>query len=105
MRLPSMPPIKDSVDSRVFNKWPSPWKDGGDGTGFYPTQYIFEKAYGNYLGLCQLGTFIAHEIGVSLEGIRCFVNHPVAGNPRKTNLRDLEKEIGEIADRYEARNA
>jgi hypothetical protein len=81
-------------------------KDGGvTVTGFYPTQYIFEKAYGNYLGLCQLGTFIAHEIGVSLEGIRCFVNHPVAGNPRKTNLRDLEKEIGEIADRCEARNA
>ena len=28
-------------------------------TGFYATQYIFERAYGNYLGLCRLGRFMA----------------------------------------------
>ena len=30
---------------------------------FYATQQIFDKAYGNYLGLAQLGAFMAHEIG------------------------------------------
>ena len=33
-------------------------------TGFYPTQYITEKAYGNYLGLCRLGRFMAHEMAL-----------------------------------------
>jgi hypothetical protein len=31
-------------------------------TGFYATQHIFEKAYGNYMGLCRLGKFMAHEM-------------------------------------------
>jgi hypothetical protein len=29
---------------------------------FYATQYVFDKAYGNYLGLAQLGAFMAHEM-------------------------------------------
>ena len=32
-------------------------------TGVYATQYIFERAYGNYLGLYHLGQFVAHELG------------------------------------------
>ena len=31
---------------------------------FYATQYIFDKAYGNYLGLAQLGAFMAREMGL-----------------------------------------
>ena len=31
---------------------------------FYATQQIFDKAYGNYLGLAQLGAFMAHEMGM-----------------------------------------
>ena len=31
---------------------------------FYATQQIFDKAYGNYLGLAQLGAFMAGEIGM-----------------------------------------
>lgn len=33
---------------------------------FYATQQIFNKAYGNYLGLAQLGAFMAHEMKTSL---------------------------------------
>lgn len=40
---------------------------------FYATQQIFEKAYGNYLGLCRLGAFMAHEMGLTLERMNCFV--------------------------------
>jgi hypothetical protein len=32
---------------------------------FYATQQIFDKAYGNYLGLAQLGAFMAHEMGMT----------------------------------------
>ena len=33
---------------------------------FYATQYVFEKAYGNYLGLAQLGAFMASEMKMPL---------------------------------------
>ena len=40
---------------------------------FYATQQIFDKAYGNYLGLAQLGAFIAHEMGISLARLNVMV--------------------------------
>lgn len=30
----------------------------------YATQQLFERAYGNYLGLCHLGAFMAHEMAM-----------------------------------------
>lgn len=68
--------------------------------GMYPTQHIFEKAYGNYLGLCRLGEFMAHEVGVSLAGICCFVNHPKVGAKGKMALKRLGAETKEIADSH-----
>lgn len=40
---------------------------------FYATQQIFEKAYGNYLGLCRLCYFMAHEMGLKCDRMNCFV--------------------------------
>lgn len=40
---------------------------------FYATQQIFEKAYGNYLGLCRLGNFMAQEMGLTFERMNCFI--------------------------------
>ncbi len=54
---------------------------------FYPTQHIFEKAYGNYLGLCRLGVFMAHELGMEFGGMQCFASHPKLGAGKKTELR------------------
>jgi len=39
---------------------------------FYATQYAFERAYGNYLGLCRLGRFVAHELELTLARVTCF---------------------------------
>jgi hypothetical protein len=39
--------------------------------GFYPLQYLYERAYGNYLGLVRLGRFMAHEMGLELESMSC----------------------------------
>ncbi len=43
-----------------------PTKEGLVVNAFYATQQIFDKAYGNYLGLAQLGAFMAHEMGMPL---------------------------------------
>ena len=40
---------------------------------FYATQQIFDKAYGNYLGLAQLGAFMAHEMGIPLARLNVVV--------------------------------
>lgn len=40
---------------------------------FYATQQIFDKAYGNYLGLAQLGAFMAHEMGLPLARLNVMV--------------------------------
>jgi hypothetical protein len=39
--------------------------------GFYPIQYIYQRGYGNYLGLINLGRFMAAEMNLSLEAITC----------------------------------
>jgi hypothetical protein len=38
---------------------------------YYPLQYLFERAYGNYLGLLYLGEFMSKEMGFWLEGLTC----------------------------------
>jgi hypothetical protein len=40
---------------------------------FYATQQLFDKAYGNYLGLCRLGAFMSREMGVRLARVNVFV--------------------------------
>jgi thymidylate synthase len=40
---------------------------------FYATQQLLNKAYGNYLGLCRLGNFMAHEMGLTFSKMNCFV--------------------------------
>jgi hypothetical protein len=40
---------------------------------FYATQQIFDKAYGNYLGLAQLGIFMSHEMNMPLMRLNVMV--------------------------------
>jgi hypothetical protein len=47
---------------------------------FYPTQYVFDRGYGNYLGLCHLGHFMAHEMGLRLTRLTCFIGAPLLGD-------------------------
>lgn len=39
---------------------------------FYASQYMVERAYGNYVGLCRLARFAAHELGLPLVRMTCF---------------------------------
>jgi len=39
--------------------------------GFYPVHYLFQRAYGNYLGLVHLGEFMAHGMSLRLSQVTC----------------------------------
>lgn len=58
-------------------------------SGYYTMQYIVERAYGNYLGLYNLGRFMAKEMGLELQRVNCFTANPIL-EPTKTSLRSLE---------------
>jgi hypothetical protein len=46
-------------------------EEGLSVTGLYATQTLFERAYGNYIGLCELGRFFAHQWGLQLTRVTC----------------------------------
>lgn len=60
---------------------------------FYPSQYIFDRAYGNYLGLCHLGAFIAHETGLKFSRLNCFI-----GDPRRSDSKISKEKLKGLAD-------
>lgn len=66
---------------------PTPQK-GLEVTGIYTTQYLFERAYGNYLGLYWLGQFIAHEMGLQMSGVTCVASIGLR-DAKKTEVADL----------------
>ncbi|MGB3636084.1 MAG: hypothetical protein WBA39_00605 [Rivularia sp. (in: cyanobacteria)] len=71
-----------------------------DGTlvlnAFYATQKILEKAYGNYLGLCRLGHFMAGEMGLKFERMNCFVGVAKLEKVAKRDLKTLEAKVRQI---------
>ena len=54
---------------------------------FYATQQIFDKAYGNYLGLAQLGAFMASEMGIPLARLNVMVG---VAKLERINKRDAD---------------
>jgi hypothetical protein len=59
--------------------------------GFYATQQLFEKGYGNYLGLARLGLFVGGQVGLSFIRVTCFigVEKMESKPPRGRHLDDL----------------
>ncbi len=84
-------------------------KVGDDGlavTAFYPMQYIFDRAYGNYLGLCRLGKFMAAQMGLRMVQMTCFAGVAQLGSNKdehkqitKTDLRPLENDVRALIER------
>ena len=62
-------------------------------TGVYVTQYIVERAYGNFLGLICLGNFMAHEMGLTLTRVNCVATRAVLGSVPKRNLKQLAASV------------
>ena len=69
-------------------------------TGFYATQYIFERAYGNYLGLSRLGRFMAQEMGRQLTQVTC-VASPAKRDKTKGSLLGLARGVQGILDQLQ----
>ncbi len=40
---------------------------------FYAIQYLYRRAYGNWLGLINLGKFVANETGLKFERFNCYI--------------------------------
>jgi len=60
-------------------------------TAFFATQYAFERAYGNWMGLWRLGHFLAGEMGLEFVQLTSVANIALLGNVRKSDLRTLEQ--------------
>jgi hypothetical protein len=78
----------------------------GDGlcvTGFYPMQYLFERAYGNYLGLCRLGRFMAAQIDLPFARMVCVASIARRSDPgiAKGRLQKLAADLRQILAREE----
>lgn len=71
----------------------APGPEGLTVCGFYAIQNIFDRAYGNYLGLYRLGKFMSQEMGIPLCRLRCTTNFAVLGKPKKGDLSELKKEL------------
>lgn len=61
--------------------------------GIYAKQHIFDRAYGNYLGLYNLGIFMAHEMGLTLTGVNCFSSLAELGKISKHEGQELYDQI------------
>ncbi len=96
-------PRKDHNNNRVLgfpclqqvdiNPLGTKGKDGLCITGFYATQYLLEKAYGNYLGIARLGQFMAKEMKLELKKVIYFASLSKLGNTTKSALKDLYTKI------------
>jgi hypothetical protein len=62
---------------------------------FYASQYMVERAYGNYVGLCRLGRFVAHEIDLPLVRMTCFTGIAEC-DVRKSKLATLLGTLDEV---------
>lgn len=75
----------------------APTKDGLCINAFYATQFAIERAYGNYLGLCALGRFVAHELNLSLTRMTCFTGIMKRDdNVRVTDLASMSQIVDRI---------
>jgi hypothetical protein len=71
--------------------------DGLSITGYYATQYQFEKAYGNYLGLYNLGRFMARQMDKELKQVVCIASALTLGEKAKARLSAFAKQVEKCA--------
>lgn len=70
--------------------------DGFAVTGYYAMQYIFDRAYGNYLGLCRLGHFMATQLDKKLVRMTCIAAIAELGTPGKGDVAKLADTVSKV---------
>ncbi|MCU7549821.1 hypothetical protein OCK74_11885 [Chitinophagaceae bacterium LB-8] len=56
---------------------------------FYAVQYLYRRAYGNWLGLINLGKFVANELQIEFERFNCYVGVEHLDHLTKVEAQDL----------------
>jgi hypothetical protein len=74
----------------------SPTKKGLIVTGFYVLQYVFERGYGNYLGLCRLGAFMAQQLDMPLLKVVTMLSFAKYANEGQFKKSDFENFMTEV---------
>lgn len=77
-------------------------------TGFYALQHHVPKAYGNYLGLCWLGRFMAKQMGLQLSQVTCVASSlklPSGNGYNKSDLAPLKLNLERILNQHDVRAA
>lgn len=60
---------------------------------FYAIQYLYRRAYGNWLGLINLGRFVANELELELERFNCFIGIEQLDHIKKPQAKKFLSEI------------
>lgn len=74
---------------------------------FYASQCVFQKAYGNYLGLVRLGAFVAEQLNLELVRLCCYtgIAHFADGHMSKADhrafLKGIDEQLGAGSDEDE----
>lgn len=61
--------------------------------GFYAIQYLYQRAYGNWLGLVNLGKFVAREANMNFERFNCFIGIEKLDELTKARAKELFNKI------------
>ena len=96
-------PTKDHSDG-IYQKFPclqhvTFYKSENGGlvlNSFYAMQYFYRRAYGNWLGLINLGKFVARESGLEFERFNCYIGVEKLDNIKKEEAVKMVKKIAEI---------
>jgi len=63
---------------------------------FYALQYLFRRGYGNWLGLINLGKFIAEQSGLKFMQLNCFVGIEKLDKLNKIEAKSLLAECNKL---------
>jgi len=64
---------------------------------FYALQLLFVKAYGNWLGLCRLGAFVASQTELRFERLNCYAGIQKMTAESRPKAGDLLDRLTELA--------
>jgi len=67
--------------------------------GFYAVQFFYRRAYGNWLGLIELGKFVAENTGLEFERLNCYIGVEQLDHLSKGTATDLMGKIEAIQNR------
>ena len=76
----------------------SPTSKGLVVTGYYVLQYIFERGYGNYLGLCRLAAFMAAQFDIPLVKVVTMISFATRSDDKldKFSLKALQLNLHSV---------